>query len=390
MNTFASKSKQKQAAVVVDPLRDAGILGQVFKLLPGSYLFLGAVCTEWKAAYATLEDQQLCSVSLYDNDKLVTCCCKTTCYSAAVASPATARLAHSCGLSARYKDINLQVIVGLHADMQTLAALRELGMRFKSFVTDAAALSGRLDILQRLATNDECAGRRVLSHHAARSGSIAMLQWLKAKGCAFYHHTCAGAAWGGHLAALQHLRSERCDWKIANIACYAAASGTIEVIDWLRQQQGVDINAATLVWAAGAGHTAMCAHLRSLDCGWDSTACASAAVYGHVYTLQWLRSNGCPWDVHKVCTNAARDGATAILDYVVEQGEVLDAELLTHALNAAGSNSQLQAAQWLRQRGALWPAVLRYGERADSVKQWSGESLAWARAEGCTAPTTAL
>jgi hypothetical protein len=88
--------------------------------------------------------------------------------------------------------------------------------------------------------------------------------------------------------------------------------------------------------------------------------------------------------------NEARDGATSILDYVVEQGEVLDAELLTHALNAAGSNSQLLAAQWLRQRGAQWPAVLRYGERANAAEQWSGESLACARAEGCTAPATTL
>jgi hypothetical protein len=62
---------------------------------------------------------------------------------------------------------------------------------------------------------------------------------------------------------------------------------------------------------------------------------------------------------------------------------VLDAELLTEALKYTGTHNQLQAAQWLRQRGAQWPAVLcnGYGE-------WTGVVLAWARAEGCTSPTS--
>jgi hypothetical protein len=69
------------------------------------------------------------------------------------------------------------------------------------------------------------------------------------------------------------------------------------------------------------------------------------------------------------------------LAFVIKQGEVLDAELLTDALNTAGAGNKLQAAQWLRQLGAQWPAVLKHG-----AQQWSGESLAWARAEGCTSP----
>jgi hypothetical protein len=385
--TSTGNSRQKQAVVVVDPLRDAGILGHVFALLPGTYLFLSAVCRAWEAVYTGMEDQQVCSVSLYDNDKLVTCSCKTTLYSAAVASPATARLAHDCGL-AICKSLDLQLVAGLYADVETLAALHELGMPISSIVENAAALSGRLEVLQHLVTDEQCARRKALSHHAARSGSIRMLRWLQANGCEFYHHTCAGAAWGGHLAALQHLRSEDCDcdWKVANIACYAASSGSIELVEWLRQQQDIQINAATIVWAAGAGQTAMCEHLRTLGCAWDTTACSTAGAYAQLATLRWLRDNGCPWDARKMCMNAARDGSTDVLDYVIEQGEVLSAELLTAALNCAGSHNQLPAAQWLRQRGAEWPAVLRYIENS-TVKQWNGEALIWAREQGCTAST---
>jgi hypothetical protein len=131
----------------------------------------------------------------------------------------------------------------------------------------------------------------------------------------------------------------------------------------------------------------MCKYLRSIDCAWDAATCERATAGGHLDTLCWLRDNGCPWNVREVCTTAASGGFTNILDYVVEQGEVLNAELLTDALNRASSNSKLPAAQWLRQRGAQWPAVLGCVE--GDLPSWSGESLAWARSEGCTAPLPA-
>jgi hypothetical protein len=70
---------------------------------------------------------------------------------------------------------------------------------------------------------------------------------------------------------------------------------------------------------------------------------------------------------------------------------VLDAKLLTNTLNCAGAYSHLNIAQWLRQYGAEWPAVLSYSsalfedDQAD-IHQWSGGTLAWARANGCTSP----
>ena len=105
-------------------------------------------------------------------------------------------------------------------------------------------------------------------------------------------------------------------------------------------------------------------------------------------TLLWLRERGCPWVVRDVLLEAAKKGFTAALDYVVEQREVLDAEPLTAALNRAGVSNQLRAAQWLRQRGAQWPAVLGY-KRTVFVyaRQWSDDVLAWARLQGCSSPT---
>jgi hypothetical protein len=68
---------------------------------------------------------------------------------------------------------------------------------------------------------------------------------------------------------------------------------------------------------------------------------------------------------------------------VLAQRRLLDdVELLTNAFRFAGAWHKLAVAQWLRQQGAEWPDLLQ----AEGL-EWSDELLAWAQAEGCTAPT---
>jgi hypothetical protein len=332
------------------------------------------------------------SFTFNDNNKFVACCSRSTLCSAAVASPTTARQACECGLQIRTES-SVQRIAGLHADIETLATLHELGMPLSYILVNAAALSGRMPVLQHLLVEQLCPAPVALTYFAARSGSISMLNWLRTEGqCVFDQNTCDGAAAGGHLALLQHLRREGCDWHEEYVTSFAASSGSIEVVEWLRQQ-GVEIGFWVLLWAALAGQTAMCEHLRSIGCDWEAGACTHATFNGHFDTLRWLREHGCPWDVRDVCMSAARCGYTNVLEYVIEQGEVLGAELLTEALNCAGAHNQLRAAQWLRQHGAQWPAALSHveeydnGDEADPI-QWSGDMITWARAEGCTSPTS--
>jgi hypothetical protein len=211
-----------------------------------------------------------------------------------------------------------------------------------------------------------------------------MLKWLQAEGwCAFGNHTCEGAAIAGRLAALQHLRIEGCSWH-EHIASQAASGGSIEVLAWLQQQPGIVVNAGVMATAARYGQTALCEFLHNTGCEWDAGACSGATTRHYFDTLRWLLEHGCPYDVSQVCISAARGGCTDLLDYVLEQGEVLSAELLTRASNCAGAHGHLLAAQWLRQHGAAWPAEL-VGE-FEYTKPWSDAMLAWARAEGCTTP----
>jgi hypothetical protein len=244
-----------------------------------------------------------------------------------------------------------------------------------------------LNILQRWLSEPLCPRPATLSYYAARGGSISVLEWLRAESwCVFDRNTCAGAAFGGQLPALQFLRNEGCDWEGEYMASYAAGSGSVESVEWLRQQQGVVIDDGALSVAASHGQTGMCEYLRSIGCEWTQRTCDLVAMFGHLDTLRWLRGNGCPWNVREVCTGAACCGSTDMLEYLIEQGEVLDAELLTEALNCTGPGSKLQAAQWLRQHGAQWPAVLTCHVPPGTRQQWSDDMIAWARAQGCTAP----
>jgi hypothetical protein len=378
-------------------LSNAGILKHIFTYVPGHYIFVGAVCREWKAAYVGIPDQKVRCYRAFgggcDIIHWLVYSSKTTVLSATVASPATVRLAFDCGLQV---SSGLQVIAGLHADVKVLTLLLELGLPLSAKLVQAAALSGHLDSLQHLLCHQQCPtplGPLKLSHFAARSGNISMLNWLKAQKWFLFHcdAACIGAAKGGQLLALQHLRSEGGRWHNRQIATDAASSGSIETVEWLRQQQGVVINEDTLSEAIIAGHIEMCQHLVSCGCAYSAEACNDAAVYGYIDILRWLRAVGCPWDVHEVCMQAMRSSNFDILEFVIEQGEVLSAELLTAALNHAAIYGELQAAQRLRQLGAQWPAVLSYnyrhpGETNSESTEWDDDVVAWARTQGCDSP----
>jgi hypothetical protein len=100
----------------------------------------------------------------------------------------------------------------------------------------------------------------------------------------------------------------------------------------------------------------------------------TAARSGHVDIVRWLQEHGCPYDATKACQAAAVGGSIDVLMYVQQQGMVSTPAVLRGMLNIAAVSDKLSAAQWIRQQGAQWPAVLKYNGR-----KWSGKALVWAR-----------
>eukprot|EP00953_Heterococcus_sp_UTEX-ZZ885_P016787 9417-Heterococcus_DN1.PRE.1 len=260
---MASTSREEEAlAALSNPLRYDGILQQVFAFIPGNWLFLSAVCSEWRAIYANIGEQQV-----------------------------TRRL-HFLHL------INEQLCGPVPDELD-------------SFV--------------------------------ARSGSINMLKWLKAqKLSTLCWYACEGAAEGGQLAVLQYLRSEEYDWSGSSVMCRAARSGSIAMVEWLQQYEGVEIDPRAMAAAASEGQTAMCEYLLNIGCYWTDAAPTKAAEAGHFETLRWLRKKGCPWNVPASFWQAVYSSCTDVLNFVIEQGEVLDAQLLSCALRDATLRNNLQ------------------------------------------------
>jgi hypothetical protein len=143
--------------------------------------------------------------------------------------------------------------------------------------------------------------------------------------------------------------------------------------------------------AAKGGQLLMCQYLRSIECAWDASVCDVAASKGHASVLQYLHEHGCPWSNNDIAMLSARSGSIDTMAYVLEHTVLQHDNLnviLTDMLRTAGALDHLAAAKWLRhEQGAQWPALLNvWAVTAGDTKhvQWSGEVLAWARAEGCT------
>jgi hypothetical protein len=136
--------------------------------------------------------------------------------------------------------------------------------------------------------------------------------------------------------------------------------------------------------AAECGHLHICQYLHAEQCPWGTEACADAAFGGHLSTLRWLHEQGCPWGLQSVRSTAAFGGHLEVMGYLLSVAPPATAAQLTELLNKAGATDKLAVAQWLRQQGAEWPAVLRY--HCYTWMPWKGDTLMWARQQGCTSP----
>jgi hypothetical protein len=262
-------------------------------------------------------------------------------------------LAHELGVDS--STANYEAAAGAHADIKTLKAARALGMQYTGWSAVGAAGNNKL----------------------------AVLPFLHAQRCPLVRTVCQVAAARGHLEILRWAREHGCAWDARSILCSAVRSGSVEVTAWVKQQADVVMSNLAMAEAAKCGHTVVCEYLLEQQCPCGTSACWLAARNDHMHTLRWLHEHGCPMPAG-IHIAAAEGGSVEVMAYLLTEG-LLDAHKLTYMLNCTGAHNQLVAAQWLRAHGAEWPTRLRYM----GMMPWTYGALAWARAEGCTAPTTA-
>jgi Ankyrin repeats (many copies) len=192
---------------------------------------------------------------------------------------------------------------------------------------------------------------------------------------------------------LSWLRDNGCRLNPYCLHTSAAAGGSVALLTWLQEEEGYQYNDSTLLAAAQHGRLDACKFLFALDsCGHNDEVVTAACHGGHFETVKWLLEAGAAYSYSGVYTSAAYSGSVELMEYLLKDAEADLAEtdytlpqMLTRMLAQAGAGSRanLAAVQWLRQQGAAWPTKL---SDADEQSVWSGEVLAWARKQGCTAP----
>ena len=116
-----------------------------------------------------------------------------------------------------------------------------------------------------------------------------ILKYLRENNCPWDNWACAWAAAGGHLMALQYLRSEGL---LAEPPREKQTRYHTLYMTWIYSDIVGHI-IYVFIWTVFTG------------CSWDSKVCQYAVVYGHESVLKWARKNSCPWS--EETRNRARD-----------------------------------------------------------------------------------
>ena len=193
---------------------------------------------------------------------------------------------------------------------------------------------------------------------------------------------------------------------------YAAFQGSIEILRWLMEEKGWELNRETGRWAglggsvevfeylngkgyefdrnacsgaAWGGHLKALKFLRGLDppCLWDEGTCAQAAYGGHLDVLKWARAQDppCPWGDF-TCSFAAEGGHLDVLKWARAQDPPCPWD--TDTCTYAASGGHLEVLKWLRAQDPPCPwnkdtcANAAYGGRLEILK--------WARAQDLPCP----
>ena len=164
---------------------------------------------------------------------------------------------------------------------------------------------------------------------AARGGHLELVKHLREKGCEWNESTCTSAAQEGHVHVLEYLRTNDCPWN--SEACLFAASGNqLDTLKWLREH-GCPWDEEVTAAAAQNGHFEMLKWLHQHGCPWTAYTFGTAVIYGSLKVLMWMHENGCPWD-EEATELAATDGHLEILKWLHENGCPISDDLCSKAV----------------------------------------------------------
>ena len=218
-----------------------------------------------------------------------------------------------------------------------------------------------------------------LVNYAAFQGSVEILRWLiEEKGWELNVDTGEWAGWGGNVKVLENLGGR--GYEFDENACYGAGKGG----HWkaLKFLRGLDPpcpwDVRTCLGAASGGHLDALKWLRSQDppCPWNERTCSRAAGRGHLEVLQWARDQDppCPWN-ETTCYEAAKGGHLEVLKWARSQDPPCPWNEWT--CSWAAEEGRLEVLKWLRSQDPPCP----WNERTcrEAAREGHLDILKWAR-----------
>jgi hypothetical protein len=209
---------------------------------------------------------------------------------------------------------------------------------------------------------------------AAAGGHQHVLQFLRAQGYEWDDAACHTAVIRGDLTTLKWLHEQGCPWDARFISDDAAATGSIEMLAYLKQE-GCHLRDYTMKIAAEKGHLAVCQYLRAEQCPVDTLSCAAAAQNGHLEIVRFLNESGCPWDIYTLSVRAAENADLELLEYLKQEGCVFD----TGTMSGASSSGHTHICQYLRAQQCPWDT----GACFNAARGGSLSTLRWLHEQGC-------
>ena len=180
----------------------------------------------------------------------------------------------------------------------------------------------------RWETDNGAVYKGTLVNYAAYQGSVEILRWLmEEKGWELNRHTGWYAGRGGSVEVLEHMRGK--GYKFDEEACNGAASeGHLEALKFLRGLEP-PCRWDELTAEASVGHLDILKWARSQDppCPWGAWVCAVAASDGLLDVLKWLRAQKphCPWS-RSQCILEASGHHQHVIDWIDQQEDDSDTE----------------------------------------------------------------
>ena len=135
------------------------------------------------------------------------------------------------------------------------------------------------------------------------------------------------AAFQGSVEILRWLVEEK-GWELNfNTGMWAGVSGSIEVLEYL-DGMGYNFVGNECEGAAHGGHLEALKYLKGLHCGWDSDVCALAAAGGHLEVLKFARGQNppCEWGRSMCRDHASCYGHQHVVEWIDQLGSEDDTD----------------------------------------------------------------